>query len=258
MLKLSSMYTLLLYLLLTTNVLCDWNNESKNNDPFWINPCGYTSYNGEDYDDSDAGIMDRILTIQKQCQKNIDPFKREYIQRTFKSDYDAHYSRWTNENNSWMTSRLLNKAEDNMPLSCLESRSFPSELKFTYELLQRVAVGYEVLLNDANNADYLENRFLNNFTACKNDLQQLLCEISDDIDITHQDIPKDITRDQVSNDVRQETSTAERNLTNSIIFRDYMIAIKYIKDTYEYLRSKCKNEVIDFKVWLKKNHKCDY
>lgn len=260
MLKLSSMYTLLFYLLLTTNVLCDRNNnnESKNNEPFWINPCGYSTYNGEDYDDSDAGIIDRILTIEKQCQKNIDPFKREYIQRTFNFDYDAHYNKWINENNSWMTSRLLNKAEDNMPQSSLESRSFPSELKFTYELLQRVAVGYEVLLDDANNANYSENCFLNNFTTCKNDLQQLLCEISDDIDITVQERPKNITRDQVPNDVRQETSTADRNLTNSIIFRDYMIAIKYVKNTYEYLRSKCKNEVTDYKEWLKKNHKRRY
>lgn len=256
MLKLSSMYTLLLYLLLTTNVLCDWKNcnKLKNNDPFWINPCGYATYNCEDYDDSDTGIIDRILTIEKQCQKNIDPFKREYIQQTFNFDYDAHYNRWTNENNSWMTYRLLNKAEDNMSQSSLETRSFPNELKFTYELLQRVAVGYEVLLDDANNADYLENRFLNNFTNCKNDLQQLLCEISDDIDITYQDRPKDITRDQVRNDVRQETSTAERNLTNSIIFRDYMIAIKYVKNTYEYLRSKSKNEAIDFIVWYRKTH----
>lgn len=252
MLKLSSMYTLLLYLLLSTNVLCNRmnHNKSKNNNPFWINPCGYTICNGEDYGDSDANIIDRILVIEKQCQQNIDLFKSEYIQRTFNTDYNAHYNRWTTENNSWMTSRLLNKPEDNMPPSSLESRSFPSELNFTYELLQRVSVGYEILLDDANNFDYLENNFLNDFTTCKNDLQQLLCEISDDI--ADQDKPKDITRDQVPNDVRQETNFAERNLTNSIIFRDYMIAIKYVKNTYEYLRSKCKNYTFHVKRRFKK------
>lgn len=198
--------------------------------------------------------MDRILTIAKQCQNNINPFKSQYIQQTFNTDYDAHYSRWTNENNSWMTSRLLDKAEDDMTQSWLNSRSFPSELKYSYEVLQRVSVGFEILLDDASKSGSLENQFNNNFTTCKNDLQQLLCEISDDIDVTHQERPKDITRDEVPNEVREETSSAKRNLTNSIIFRDYMITIKYVKNTYDYLRSKCNNNWYQTKPWYKKAH----
>ncbi|XP_060863414.1 uncharacterized protein LOC132939978 [Metopolophium dirhodum] len=256
MFKVSSMYTLVLYLLFTTNVLCNPVNDinSENNDPFWINPCGYNTNNAEDYDDSDAGIMDRILTIAKQCQSNIALFKSQYIQQTFNTDYDAHYKRWINENNSWVTSRLLDKAEDNMKQSWLNSRSFPSELKYSYEVLQRVSVGFEILLDDASKNDSLENTFSNNFSTCKNDLQQLLCELNDDIDVTHQEKPKDITRDEVPKEVREETSTANRNLTNSIIFRDYMIAIQYVKNTYDHLRSKCNNNLYRFKSLYKKNH----
>ncbi|XP_026822261.1 uncharacterized protein LOC113560531 [Rhopalosiphum maidis] len=252
MLKVSSVYILLLHLHFTTYVFCNLvdDNQSKSNSPFWINPCGYNTNNSEDYDDSDAGIMDRILTIAKQCQKNINQFKHEYIQRTFSSDYDAHYDRWTNENNNWMTPRLLNKAEDNMSQSSLDSRSFPSELKYSHEILQRVSVGFEMLLDDASNNDSLEYQCHDNFTTCKNDLQQLLCEISDDIEVTHQEKPKDITRDEIPKEVRQETSTAKRNLTNSIIFRDYMIAIKYVKNTYEYLKSKS-NSTSALKTWFK-------
>lgn len=237
----------------TTNILSNQvnSNELKNN-PFWINPCGYNNINAEDYDDSDAGIMDRILTIANQCQSNINLFKLEYIQQTFNSDYDVHYDRWVNQNNIWITCRLLNKAEDNMTESSLESRSFPSELKYTYEVLQQVSVGFEMLLDDASKNGSLENVFRNNFATCKDDLQQLLCEINDDIDVTQQEKPRDITRDKVPNEVRQETSTAKRNLTNSIIFRDYMIAIKYVKNTYNYFGNNCNNKYFKLQPWYKK------
>lgn len=232
------MYTLVLYLFFTTNVLCNLVNDI-NTDPFWINPCGYNTNNAEDYDDSDAGIMDRILTIAKQCQSNINLFKYKYIEQTFNTDYDTHYNRWINENNSWITSRLLDKAEDNMKQSWLNSRSFPSELSYSHEVLQRVSVGFEILLDDANKDGSSENQFSNNFSTCKDDLQQLLCEIRDDIDVTSEKKPKDITRDEVPKEIQEEASTAQRTLTNSIIFRDYMIAIQYVKSTYNHLRSKC-------------------
>lgn len=245
MFKVIPMYTLVLYLLFTTNVLCNLVNDI-NNDPFWINPCGYNTNNAEDYDDSDAGIMDCILTIAKQCQSNINLFKYKYIQETFNTDYDAHYNRWINENNSWITSRLLDKAEDNMKQSWLNSHSFPRELSYSHEVLQRVSVGFEILLDDASKDGSSENQFSNNFSTCKDDLQQLLCEIKDDIDVTSQEKPKDITRDEVPKEIREEASTAQRTLTNSIIFRDYMIAIQYVKSTYNHLRNKCNNNLYSF------------
>jgi len=217
-----------------------------NDNPFWINPCGYNTKNSEDYV-SDADIMDHILTIAGQCQNNIDLFKSQYIQQIFNIDYNTHYNRWINENNSWIISRLLDKAEDNMEQSWLNSRSFPSELNYSYEVLQRVSVGFEILLNDASKDDFLENQFSKQFSTCKNDLQQLLCEIRDDIDVTGQEKPKDITRDEVPKEIREEASTAQRNLKNSIIFRDYMIAIQYVKNTYNYLKSKCNTNIYPFK-----------
>jgi len=241
--KVNSMYTILLYWFFITNVICnpDNVNKSRNSNPFWINSCGYKINNTEDYDDSDADKIDRIITLVNQCQSTINSFKYQYIQQTFKISYDEHYNRWINENNSWITSRLLEKAEDNMTQSSLNPRSFPRELKFSYEVLQRVSVGFEILLDDASKNDSLENKFNKKFTTCKSDLQQLLCEISDNIDDKLPERPKDITRNEVPDEVLEETNTAKRNLTNSITFRDYMIAIKYMLNTYDYLKSKCNN-----------------
>lgn len=134
-----------------------------------------------------------------------------------------------------MTSYLLRYVEDNFQKSWLVSHSFPSELILTYEILQQVSVGFELLLEDSNKIDSSENKFLNNFSACKNSLKQLLCEISDAIEIKDQKRPIDIDRKSIPEEVRQETSKAIRNLTNSIIFHDYMLAIKYIITTYDYL-----------------------
>lgn len=226
------MYTLLHVLLLTIFVCKSFANglSADDNSPFWINSCGYST-------NDDDSMIDRILILAKQCQINIDPFKVNYIKSTFSSDYLTHYERWVQENNGWISSRLLINAEDDLQQSWLSSRSFPSELKFTFELLQQVAVGFELLLEDAKAYDSLENKFLNYFVTCKNDLKQLLCEISDDIDITEQERPVDVERDAIPNGIRQESSTAKRNLTNSIIFRDYMIAIKYVTSTYSYFNN---------------------
>lgn len=211
----------------------------NNNTPFWINPCGYFLKYDYDIEDSDCDIIDRILTLAKQTQNNIDIFKFNYIKSTFDIDYFVHYQTWELENNNWMTPRLLNKAEDDLPQSWLCSRSFPDELKFTYEILQRNSVGIELLLQDAALNDYPENKFLHFFSTCKDDLEQMLCEISDDIDETYEEKPVDIKRDIIPNNIRQEESISKRSLTNSIIFRDYLIANKYITDTYNYFKNKC-------------------
>ncbi|XP_025413778.1 uncharacterized protein LOC112685933 [Sipha flava] len=233
------MYAILLlslyfFFFFSTNVVCTSLTNyvsSKNNTPFWINPCGYDTYNNED--DSDASIIYRILNLAKQSQNNINSFKTCFIMRTFNIDYFNHYERWANENNSWMIPRLLKSAEDDLPRSFLNSRSFPEELLFTYEILQRVSVGLEKLLEDAEKIDFPEHQFLKNFVTCKNNLQQILCEVNDAIEIKSQIQPDDITRDAIPNEVRQESSTAKRHLVNSLIFRDYMIAIKYLINTYE-------------------------
>lgn len=242
------MYVLLLFSLyfpLAPKVVCTSITKdvlSNNNTPFWINSCGYISINDDDDDDSDASIIYRILNLAIQSQNNINCFKKSYIFSTFKTDYFKHYARWSNYNNIWMTPRLLNSAEDDLPELWLNSRSFPNELTFTYEILQRVSVGFEKLLDDAGKNDFPENNYLRNFSTCKNNLQQILCEVSDAIVTTNQKIPGNINRDVIPNEVRQETSSAKRHLVNSLIFRDYMIAIKYLIDTYSSFDTK--NKVI--------------
>lgn len=227
-----NIYISVFYWCFTNSVLCNsfTNVVSTEDDPFWVNPCGYTSNSNED--DSDENIIDRILTLANESQINMNLFKYNYIQNTFYFDYFTHYKKWVYENNSWMTPRLLNYAEDSLDNVWLASRIFPNELKITYEILQRVAVGFEILFEDANLYDSSENHFLNDFNSCKSNLQQLLCEISDGM--TLEERPIDVVRSIIPNNVRQEKNTASRNLTNSIIFRDYAIAIKYILDTYGY------------------------
>lgn len=230
--KSSSMSASLLYLCFVTNILCvRFTNgvSTKINKPFWINPCGDT-FRNEGFDDND--IIDRILTLANYSKINIDLFKSSYISKTFNCDYFKHYQRWVELNNSWMTPLLLKSAEEDMPEWWLFNRSFPEELKFTYEVLQRVAVGFEMLIEDAKKYNSSESYFLSQFITCKKNLQQLLCETSDSIDITLQKRPVDVGRGIIPKEVQQESTSTKRNLTNSIIFRDYMIAIKYILNTY--------------------------
>lgn len=241
-----SMDLILFSLFFTVQILCkSFTNESTAVKPFWINPCGYYTASNDIYsEEDDQDIISKLLLLASVCQYNIDSFKNDYIISTFNSDYFKHYQLWLQKNNSWMTSRLLKNAEDILPKDWLVRHSFPSELIFTYEMLQQVSVGYEILFQDASQINTAENKFLDNFTICKNNLQELLCEFSYAIDNAFDKRPIDITRDAVPIEVRQETSSVERNLTNSIIFRDYMIVIKYIISTYSYLLSLYENNQV--------------
>lgn len=207
-------------------------------EPFWVDPCGYGS--NDDDEGGPGATIDRILTLAKLCQKNVDQFKRDYIRRTFNVDYDTHYSRWTHEANDWMTPRLLDTAEDDLSQSWLDGRKFPDELTTTFDVLQRSAVGFELLTNDAGKEGTAENAFTDKFNTCHDDLRQLLCEVSDDIDANgmNADKPQAIGRDAIPDNVRQNASTADRNLINSIIFRDYMIAIKYVTEVYGHFKTR--------------------
>lgn len=226
---------ILFFILLPTKCLCL--SLITNEEPFWINSCGYNSEN-EIFDDSDNGIISRILFFAKQSQTHIDKFRDDYIMNTFNCNYFTHYQRWLYQTNEWITLHELRKPEDDLSQEWLCSRSFPNELVATFNILQRVSVGFELLLQDASKIDSLEHNFLVHFITCKSDLKQLLCELSDDIEIRSLEMPADIQRDVIPIDVLLETATAKRNLTNSIIFRDYMIAIKYISTTYKYLKNK--------------------
>lgn len=235
MFKVSLVYFILLYLFLILKVVCD-------DKLFWINPCGYSSKNGEDLEDNDdTSIMNRILLLANLNQNNIDGFVNDYINSTFGHDHSTHYRTWKHEKNVWMTTYLLKDVEDDSEKSWLTSHSFPNELILTYEILQRVSVGFELLLEDSNIIDSSEHNFVKQFSTCKNNLKELLCEISDSIEIKGQERPVDIDRKVMPEEVRRETSTARRTLTNSIIFRDYMLAIKYIKTTFDYLLGQSNN-----------------
>lgn len=239
MFKVNLVYLILLYLFLVQKLVVG-------NKPFWINPCGYFKSNGDDSEENDdASIMRRILVLAELNQNNINKFVNDYISETFGYDYSTHYHEWIHKNNIWMPSYLL-KDVDDVQKSWLVSHSFPSELILTYEILQRVSVGFELLLEDSNKIGSSENKFLSYFSACKNSLKELLCEISDAIEVKDQKRPIDIDRKAIPEEVRQETSTAIRNLTNSIIFRDYMLAIEYVKITFNYLLDQSNSILSDF------------
>lgn len=246
------MDVILFNLLFIVQVLCKsfTNGLSTADKPFWINPCGYITdndINNDDLNDNDIhseenfqDTINKLIILAKQCQYNIDSFKTNYITSTFNTDFSKHYQTWKQKNNSWMTSRLLKNAEEVLSENWLAQLSFPRALKYTYEMLQQVSVGFEILLQDASTPNSAESKFSNNFSICKNNIQAILCEVSDAIDTTLKFRPSDITRDIVPIEVRQETSSSERNLTNSIIFRDYVIVTKYILSIYKYLLSSYK------------------
>lgn len=199
--------------------------------PFWINPCGYKT--NDDEDDDPVASIKRVLTLAKRCEDDANNFKCRYVRRTFNEDYEEHYRLWENVVNEWMTPRLLNTPDEEFSREWLDRRRFPDELTVTYEVLQRAAVGLELMTRDAAMVDTAESEFTEELAACRNDLRTLLCEVSDMVDAEDGlRRPKDVDRDVIPDSVRYDSSASHRNLTNSIIFRDYVIAVKYVTTVY--------------------------
>lgn len=210
--------------------------------PFWINPCGYPTNDGMDVDDDPYATINRVLTLADQCQIHSDRFKYDYVRTTFPGEnYTTHYGRWVNQQNAWMVPRLLDQPDDELSEQWMNKRRYPDELIVTYSVLQRAAVGLELLLDDAADVYKAESAFAADFAGCRTCLRQLLCEVYDDVDADDQlrdQRPADVGRDVIPNEVRLNDNTAERNLVNSIIFRDYMVAVQYVKTLYKYFLSR--------------------
>lgn len=199
--------------------------------PFWVNPCGYLKKN-EEPPITSLDVVKRVLSEANFNQNFFNQFKFEYIKELTGVEFNEHYGAWQNISNSWMTDELPVMPGEVLSKAWLESRTFPGELTFTFETLQRVAVGLEKTIDDAKK----DNTFYNELLECKFKLKALLCEVSDGIEDMKQKRNPDIERKVIPDDIRDETNVGQRNFLNTIIFRDYIISIEYILQVYKYFQ----------------------
>ncbi|XP_050525903.1 uncharacterized protein LOC126896834 [Daktulosphaira vitifoliae] len=220
---------ILTFLMITFDIS---NEHLVDHDIFWVNPCGYSKKN-EEPPITPLDVIKRVLLEAHYNHHCFNQFKYEFIYELTGVEFDKHYEDWEYLYNSWMTNELPTMPGIVLSETWLNSREFPKELTFTFETLQRAAVGLEKFLDDKKNEEYYSTKL----SLCRNKLKTLLCEVSDGIEDMNQNKMPDIKREVIPNDIRNEPNVAQRNLTNSLIFRDYIISIEYILQTYKYFRN---------------------
>ncbi|XP_050427078.1 uncharacterized protein LOC126837280 [Adelges cooleyi] len=193
--------------------------------PFWLDPCG--TQNDEDTVLPDD-VRQRVLIVAERNQQYFNQFKNQFVQNLVDNEFIKHYNTWSNLNNSWMPDDLPKIPGDHLSNSWLSKRSFPQELPITYDILQRVSVGFEKLTDDTKK----NNSYFEELSTCKKYLRELLCEVKDAIYDMEQEPLPDVQREVMPDDVRHEEDEGRNNLLNSIIFRDYIIGIEYVIQTY--------------------------
>lgn len=106
----------------------------------------------------------------------------------------------------------------------------------TYEHLQKIAVGLEQVVWDQEDTS---STFHKEFEYTENLLRALLCEIQ--VAIFERGIEEsreDVRRDIMTDDFRQMTDNSKRHLRDFIIFREYMNALEYVIDVFDYFKEK--------------------
>ncbi|XP_050427166.1 uncharacterized protein LOC126837339 [Adelges cooleyi] len=199
--------------------------------PFWIDPCG-TRNNEETVSSGD--VIERVLVTAKRNQQCFDRFKKQFVKSLIGDEFAKHYKTWSHLKNTWMPDDL--PTTPGQFLSKFWSRgrlSFPEELPFTYDILQRVSVGFEKLADDAHKSN---SSYFKRLSACKNYLRELLCEVNDAIYDMEQEPLPDVQREVMPDDVRHEQDEGRNDLLNSIIFRDYIIGVEYVIWTYRFFK----------------------
>lgn len=103
-----------------------------------------------------------------------------------------------------------------------------------YASLQKIAVGLEQIVWDQEDQN---GPFLDNFRAAEYNLRALLCEIQMALYNRGVTMKDDIMRDSMSDEFRNMPDDTSRNLRDFLIYRDYMNALEYTKQVFEYLKN---------------------
>lgn len=111
---------------------------------------------------------------------------------------------------------------------------FEESLASIYTSLQKIAVGLEQVVWDQED---LHGPFLKNFSQAEQTLRLVLCEIQ--MALYEKSVPMnaDVQRDIMTKEFRNMADDTSRNLRDFLIYRDFMNALEYSQQVFEYLKS---------------------
>uniref|UniRef100_A0A1B6DXL0 Uncharacterized protein n=1 Tax=Clastoptera arizonana TaxID=38151 RepID=A0A1B6DXL0_9HEMI len=209
----------------------------------WVNPCGgtrnpdYDSTEQSYHDYNDPKILDPFNPIVVLCNNSLTHaklFRDQYVKKTFEQDFAKQLEMWSFQSvhYDWLPSEEQLPKSLGQPTSPehLDSLKINDVLLDTYEYLQKIAVGLEQVVWDLNKNG---GEFIQNFQDAESFLRGVLCEIHMAIFDRRITQRPDVTRDIMSLDMR-ELSTTHRKLRDWVIFRDYMNCLEYVREVFEY------------------------
>lgn len=232
--------------------------QRANSQPKWVNPCGFNpailgvvvGSSGNDggdgpHNDSPNGgngldtnvtptkeLLDRIVYQTGITFRKAQDFKEDFAQKTFNQNADQ--VSFNNNVFEWLPSKdeIPKELGNFVSMDHLSSLALDETLLNTYEYLQKIAVGLEQILWDQQ--DY-HGDFVQQFKDSENHLRLLLCEIQTAMIERGIQMRPDVTRDLMPEEHRITDKTF-RKLRDWIIYREYMNALEYVKQVFEYLK----------------------
>lgn len=185
---------------------------------------------------SDRDLLGQIILTAKIALTEAENFREDYVQKTFSADFEQHHQLWRSQRYDWLPNvdQIPKNLGEVTPSNHLEALELDESLLNSYEYLQTIAVGLEQLVWDQEDE---EAPFYGKFKDMEFKLRALLCEIQ--VAILERGI---VMRPDVRRDVMTEAfrnmnrTTSSITLRDWLIFRDFMNALEYVIQVFNFLQ----------------------
>ncbi|KAG8227986.1 hypothetical protein J437_LFUL007200, partial [Ladona fulva] len=159
------------------------------------------------------------------------------VNRTFNIGFQEHHTSWKTHRYNWLPSaeEIPKELNETAPDGHLEMFTLINALKHTFTIMQKYACGLEQVTWDLEDQN---SPFKKNFTEAEFELRDIICEIEVALIEKGEKRPEDIQRDLMPEDIRKVNQVTDMNLRDWLIFRDYMNAVEYVIQVFEFLQSK--------------------
>jgi hypothetical protein len=214
----------------------------------WINPCrvpdanklladGAGRYEKIPDSASDTDLVKQILDSVVAAYSHADKFKLNYALETFNLNFDDLHELYKDNYYSWLPSKeeIPKTLGEPTPADHLESLEFDTTLKRLFEYFQKFSVGLEQMLLDLSIYD---GSHLENFKMLENLIGGVLCELQ--LAMLERGVEQnpDVTRNIMTEELRDIENDLQRNLRDWTIFRDLLNALEYTEDAMQHFASK--------------------
>lgn len=200
---------------------------------FWIKPCGFT-VTGSEPPEPDFVLAENYALQLGVDLSYVNNWKENFCQDKFRMSFDAKVAEDAPFRYDWLqvSTTIPKKPSESLSATYYSQEEFSAMLTESSNIFQRLAVGWEQVDYEKTDASYKDL-----FTSTKNRMKNTLCQLDYYLAEKRMSPAPNPTRAIMPTELRTITSASQRDERNFRILKEYVNAIEYYADGFNYFKT---------------------